>query len=496
MVALEDIAGTTPSSALTTAGNANILLLSAEPTLEAEQIDKNYLRTSLTKLKQQVGQKAGGVAATFELAGTMAGTYAGGAPTWSKMIEMSGFVRHSISRVAIGSITGGGGGKSGPFRKGEIITFSGTGTGTGRVAMDCHSGESHLYFVDIDTSATAAADTITGGDTDCTATSSDAVESDIGWVWWPTSQVTKRITIASSSASVGAVYKGGTSGAVLVVEEAVSSGLELVYKAANETAIVGGETLTLLSGTGDATIAVDATPAEAFVEWPSGSVRLNEDGVYMDFVGSRSTASFEFTVNRPVSVTCTTRGLWSAVGDTPFITGASPDIVDAPLWGGTAVGLALNEDTSWELLADEVSPCLRSLSIDMGVQLADHQCASATDGLLEVMGTGRDSTGTISGDANFEGFFPWLGKLRDGEVVRLRVNVGSTNGNKFIFHMPGIQATSASSGDQDGLLTRDVSISLTGGVNDNLDASPADGEIGTAGEDNEFIFMYITSDAS
>lgn len=492
MVALEDIAGTTPSSALTTADNANILLLSAEPSFEAEQIDKNYLRTSLTKLKQQVGQKAGGVAATFELAGTALGTFVAGAPTWSKFLEMAGFVRHAVSRVEIGAITGGGGStKSGPFRKGEAITFSGTGAGTGTVAMDCHSGETYLYFIDDATSATAAADTITATDTGCTATSVGAVEANKGYVWWPTSKVVKQVTVASASASVGAVYKGGSSGAVIVVDEALSSGTTLIYRSANETAIINSEVLSLVSGSGDSTIAVNASAAEQFVEWPTGSLRLNEDGVYMDFVGSRATASFEFTVNRPVSVTCTTRGLWSAVGDTPFITGAAPDIVDAPLWGGTAVGLALNEDTSWELLADEVSPCLRSLSVDMGVQLADHQCASATDGLLEVLGTGRDATGTLSGDANFEGFFPWLGKLRDGEVIRLRVNVGSTDGNKFIFHMPGIQATSASSGDQDGILTRDISIGLTGGVNDNLDGTPT--TIGTAGEDNEFILMYITA---
>lgn len=492
MVALEDIAGTTPASALTTAANANILLLSAEPTLEAEQIDKNYLRTSLTKLKQQVGQKAGGVSATFELAGTMGGAYSDGAPTWSRLIEMSGFVKHAVSRVAIGTITGGGA-KDGPFRKGETITFSGTGSGTGTVAMDCHSGEAFLYFIDDATSATAASDTITGSDTACTATSSAAVEANIGWVWWPTSKVVKTATVATATTVAGDVYKGASSGAVIVIEEATTS-TAIYFRSANETPLSGGETLDRVSGTGPATLTVDATPGETFTEWPTGSLRLNEDGVYMDFAGSRGTASFEFTVNRPVTVTCTTRGLWSAVGDTPFIAGASPDIVDAPLWGGTAVGMALNEDATWETVADEVSPCLRSLSVDLGVQLADHQCASATDGLLEVIGTGRDATGTLSGDANFEGFFPWLGKLRDGATVRLRVNVGSTNGNKFVFHMPGIQATSASSGDQDGLLTRDVSIALTGGVNDNLDGAGTN--IGTAGEDNEFIFMYITSDAS
>ena len=492
MVALEDIAGTTPASALTTAANANILLLSAEPSFEAEQIDKNYLRTSLTKLKQQVGQKAGGVSATFELAGTSAGTYAGGAPTWSRLIEMSGFVKHDISRVEIGAITGG------PFRKGETVTFTGTGSGTGTVAMDCHNGETHLYFINDATSGVVSTDTITGSDTAATSTASAAVQADVGWVWWPTSQVVKQVTLSAATftAAVGAVYKGATSGAVVVVDTALtgSGSSTLYYKPANETPISDGETLNLVSGTGDATMTVDATADEQFKEWPTGSLRLNEDGVYADFVGSRCSAAFDFTVNRPVSVTCTTRGLWSAVGDTPFITGAAPDIVDAPLWGGTAVGLALNEDAAWDDVADEVSPCLRSLSVDLGVQLADHQCASATDGLLEVMGTGRESTGTLAGDANFEGFFPWLGKLRDGETIRLRVNVGSTNGNKFIFHMPGIQATSASSGDQDGIMTRDVSISLTGGVNGNLNGAGTN--IGTAGEDNEFIFMYITSDAS
>ena len=93
----------------------------------------------------------------------------------------------------------------------------------------------------------------------------------------------------------------------------------------------------------------------------------------------------------------------------------------------------------------------------------------------------------------FEGEFPWLAKLRDGEVTRLRVTVGTTAGNKFVLHMPGIQATSASSGDQDGILTRDISANLTGGVNNNLAGVASPPNIGESGEDNELVLIYLTA---
>lgn len=482
-MALENVAGTTPASALTTASNANVLLLSAEASLEAEQIDKDYIRTTLTKLKQGIGQKTGGVAATFELAGTSAGTYAAGAPVWSRFLEMSGFQKKAISSVAIGTITGG------PFRKGEYI---GDGTNDFKVAMDTHSGDTVLYFETHASATIASLATLTGTDTGAVAAASANSIANVGYAWSPVSDVIKQVTIASASAVLGDVYKA-TGGAVLVVSESTSSSTTLYFRPGNAVPIVASETLTRVSGSGPASLTVDAVPAEQFVKWPTGSIRLNEDGVALDFVGSRSNAAFEFTVNRPVQVTCTTRGLWSAAADVVFVPGAAPDIVDAPLWAGTAVGMALNEDGDWTDVADEVSPCLRSLSIDMGVQLSDHQCASATDGLLEVVGTSRDSTATLSGDAMFEGEFPWLAKLRDGAVTRLRVTVGTTAGNKFVLHMPGIQATSASSGDQDGILTRDISANLTGGVNNNLAGVASPPNIGESGEDNELVLIYLTA---
>lgn len=484
-MALENIAGTTPAAALTTASNANVLLLSAEASLEAEQIDKDYIRTTLTKLKQGIGQKTGGVTATFELAGTSAGTYAAGAPVWSRFLEMSGFQRKSISSVAIGVITGG------PFRKGEYVN---DGTNNFKVAMDTHKGDTVLYFETNGALAiTTPAYALTGTDTGATVTATADSIANVGYAWSPVSDVIKQVTLgAAASAVLGDVYKAA-GGAVLVVSESTSSSSTLYFRPGNAVALVASETLTRVSGTGPTTLTVHATPAEQFVKWPTGSIRLNEDGVALDFVGSRSNAAFEFTVNRPVQVTCTTRGLWSAAADVVFVTGAAPDIVDAPLWAGTAVGMALNEDAEWTDVADEVSPCLRSLSLDMGVQLSDHQCASATDGLLEVVGTSRDSTATLSGDAMFEGEFPWLAKLRDGEVTRLRVTVGTTAGNKFVLHMPGLQATSASSGDQDGILTRDISANLTGGVNNNLAGAASPPNIGESGEDNELVLIYLTA---
>ena len=90
-----------------------------------------------------------------------------------------------------------------------------------------------------------------------------------------------------------------------------------------------------------------------------------------------------------------------------------------------------------------------------------------------------------------EADIPWLDYAKAGTTARLRVPLGSTDGNHFTFFMPGVQMDSPSYGDRDGIATHDIPFRLTGGFPHNL------GGAGTLldvfGGDNELVILYHTS---
>jgi len=499
----EDIVGSTPSSGdLTSAANADVLLNSAEPTLDVEFFDREYLRSTISKLKSIPGQKTGGVSMTFEMLGNSDDAFASGVPAWSKFMEMAGFRLVALHKVALDTQTSWSAG-DGPIRHGEIITDT-TGGDTARVVGDVHfqSGTGYIYYEPV-SGTMDDGETWTTSDTELSV-AVDSIQTNCGWAWVPVSEPWKQIDISNpaSTVSVGAVYKGATSGETLVVaKEASTSATELVYRAGSGT-ITGGETLNLQSGSGPATLTVAATTNETFYQWPTGSIRLNEDGVALDFAASRASVSWQFEVNRPVLMTVTTRGRWDSpdtgsdldgVGDTPLVGGA-PTVVDPKLWAGQATLLGLNETLAEMDEADAMSPCLKTLSVDAGVTLTDVKCANAVDGLKEIVGSSRSASGSLEADATLEAEIPWLTTFRSGEVMRVSVQVGGSSGdpeNGFVLQMPAIQYTGASSGDSDGILTRNMDFSVNGAVINNLGATP-DGEISSTSGDNEIVLMYIT----
>jgi len=494
----EAVAGTTPTGAMTDGDNADILINSAEPTFDVEYIDREFLRTTITKLKSIPGQKTGGVTLTTELVGNSDDTF-GTVPAWSKFMEMAGFRLVILDRVNIGTQSGWTAG-SGPIRHGEVITSAtGGGANTARVIGDVHfqSGSGYLYYEEL-TGAMVAAEAWTTSTTNLAFVAGATIETSCGWAWVPVSEPEKFVTIASGTFTEGNVYEGSTSGQVVVASRSGTSVTRLYFRGGG--GISNGETLALLTGPGlDLTVGGSAN--EAYSAWPTGSIRLNEDGVAVDFVASRANVSFAFEVNRPVTMTFTTRGRWdsadsgsdlSGVGDTPQIAG-SEAVIDPKLWAGQAVGIGVNETLADMDFADNKTPCLKTLTLDAGVTLADVKCAHSPEGLLEIVGSTRSGSGSLEANATYEGDIPWLGTFRSGEVVRLSCQVGGSAGDPtggFVFQMPAIQYTGAASGDVDGILTRNMDFSLNAGVINNLVNT---GGISSTTGDNELILMYIVT---
>jgi len=510
VTALEKVAGETTTGDLADAANADILVSTAEPTLDVEFFDREYLRSTISKLKSVPGQLAGGVTATFELQGNDGDSFAAGVPAWTKFMEMAGYRRVAIGRAtAAGSASQTSWSESdGPLRHGEIIEDS-VGA-TARIVGDVPFGQRTFFYEPLSGSVSASNTPWTTSDTEISVvmSGSPAAAGDRGWAWLPVSESLKQLTATGSiSVVAGDVYRGdggaggaADDGAVIVIAEDSSSSTTVVYRAGS-VAPVDGEVFNLASGSGPASFTAATPTNEDFKQWPTGSIRLNEDGVALDFVACRGNISFNFEVNRPVTATFTARGRWSTgdsgesidgVGDAPLLGGA-PEVLDPKVWQGQAIGIGINETISEMHLEAEEVPCLKSMSLDSGVTLTDVKCAASENGLLEIIGSSRSGSGSLETNATVEEEIPWLTTLRSGEVVRLKVQVGGapTTVGGLIFQIPGIQYTGASSGDSDGILTRSMDFSLNGAVINNLGATP-DGEISSTSGDNELIIIYST----
>ena len=508
----EAVSGTTPSGGLTDANNADILLDSAEPSFEIDYIDREFLRDTLTKIKSIPGQKTGGIAMSFELSGNSTDTFASGVPAWGRMLEYSGFRQAVIGRFHISTTFTT---KDGPIRHGEqiiIVPSSGT-TVYATVVSDVLEGDEYIYYEDSVNAAGAATAPVTtagvvtaqdSGVVVSTDTAAGALHSG-GWAWVPVTESTKTATCddIGSALSVGAVYKAASSGVtntgpVYVITKAAVDSLgspaPVVFRAGSP-ALVAGESIVRQSGTGPLSM-LFTTPAEAFEDWPSASIRLNEDGVASDFVGSRCNSTFEFEVNRPIKVNVTSRGRWSASADEAFLS-STAELIDPKLWAGGVTTLSPNENAGVgdgrEALAFDRTACVKTISLDMGVTLADVKCAEATDGLQEIIGSERSASGSMTANATNEADIAWLGAFRTGEVNRMRVEVGATTAG-FRFNIPSAQTTGASTGDEDGIMTRQIDFSMNAGVIDNSDGTFTNNDVYSTRGDNEMVLIYsVTS---
>ena len=233
------------------------------------------------------------------------------------------------------------------------------------------------------------------------------------------------------------------------------------------------------------------TTNEGFTKWPSVSLNFNEDGQAIQAVGARGNVAFNFEVNRPATATFTMRGVLNSTTDAAQLTGITSDAPSSPpIWQGSAAGWVENETSANTAITAEYLPCLTSLQIDAGVTLADRKCASAATGLVEILGTGRAGTGSIDPEVTLESDIPWLTYAKAGTTARLRVPLGSVDGNQFTFFMPGVQMDSPSYGDRDGIATHDIPFRLTGGFHHNITGgTPLD----VFGGDNELVIVYHTS---
>ena len=472
-------------STLDTVAYAENITIDASATADVERIDRNFALGTLSAIKDLAGQKAVEFAFGVEMKGS---NTPAAEPEWSKLLEGCGFRAEAIVKATFGS-------GAGTLRHGELVTFSAGGTAT--VVSDTHDGSTTMYLYAFSGTAAAGAQTFLGEDSGATGTLSTGTTG-AGWAWWPVSSVTKSILFNASglttSLAVGDLIEGVSSGArgiVTTAATAVASAIAISYSPVRGSFLFN-EVMSVISGTPDLDIGtLHLTDAEEqFVLSPPLAMKLFTDGKAMTGNGCRGNVSFNFEVNRPVRMDFTFRGQLASTADTPLLTGIDYANVDPPLWETSAIGFARNETAAEDAIEDEIEPCMTAMSVDIGNQSADRKCAGATDGLLEVLTSARDGSGSMTVEDTLESDIGWITRIQDNETVRLRVTVGGTAGNKFTFSMPGIQFTGHSEGDTDGIVTQDMAFRLTGG---NLHDLTSNVRLSATGGDNELVIIYHTS---
>jgi len=473
-------------SGLGNVAQATNIPIEATATIDAERIDRQLASSSITAFKDLVGQKAVDLSFGIELRGSNNGT---AEPAWSKLLQACGFDSAAVSIVTIGS-------QAGTFRHGETVTFTGSGA-TATVVGDQHDGvrATSLIIRDITGTPVSGDTAVTGTDSGATAVPSSGATSE-GYAWWPTSVVEKSITFdgtgLTSALSIGDLIAGTATGARGVVTRAVGTGAgATVFYTPIRGTFVGTETMERISPSAVADIGdLASSTGETFVKTGSIGARMFTDGKAITANGCRGNVVFNLEVNRPVRMDFTFRGVLNSLTDTPLLTGIDYENVDPPLFESSSIGYAQNETASEDSLDDEIEPCITTVSFDMGNALVDRKCAGATSGLVEVFLSGRDGSGSMAVEDALEADVGWLSRIDDNECVRLACTIGATDGNRFTFKAPGIQFTSHSEGDTDGIVTQDMSFRLTGGDLFDLNTTT---ELSTIGGDNELVLIYHTS---
>lgn len=485
----ELIGGVIPAgSPLANAANATILALDPAMAVEIDNFEREFVRDSITRLKQIPASKIGVITFGAEIKATALGTFVAGVPPWALAMESCNMKQVEVQAVPCsGSVTGG------PFRHGEKVV--GAGGAEALLVGDVFDGATE-FFIDKDSfNGTAfAAEVVTGDSTGALITAT-GISVDEGFAWYPITDPIKSIDILSAvnTAQIGSLIKGDESNAIGRVTKAVTVSDTTIEFVPLFGAFINDEVLIDLTGAQDEVAA--AAIAEQFLVAPTVSARLYEDGVAGTIRGARGNWVIEGEANRPVKISFSHRGILDAFADIPNIAGINYDLANPPLFQAASVGFAVNEglvapwSTLVDSLADEISSCFASITLDIGNQIAERICASAVGGIEEIFIGDRQGTGSFDPEATPEGLFPWMDQWFTGDVARIRFQIGASKPN-FTVQCPGLQWDSVASGDRDGILTRDVSVILTGGNNYNLNGG--DVTIPAAGGDNEFVLIYHT----
>jgi len=303
-------------------------------------------------------------------------------------------------------------------------------------------------------------------------------------------------TMEGNSAIVGGPFQHGegmnqaVSGAVGTVVADTYTGAPAIYieetsgtfNATNEiTGSVSGATITpgtLSTATNIAyRLRSDTDSMEGL------TMSLYADGKIVKARGCMGTMDFVYQHGNPVKASCTFDGIFVSNADGELLSGTGLQVSQfvPPTFfsGNTVLSLTDASDVYGTGQTGAAGP-LNTIGLSLGnsVVMRENSLA-ASGGLDNAFISERAGVGSFNPDELLNSTYDFISSFTGGTLNRMRLQVGTTHGNRFEWHTPGMLFTGMGDGDRDGVYTLDASFDLTGG----------DYGSGAAGSDNELVII-------
>jgi hypothetical protein len=106
---------------------------------------------------------------------------------------------------------------------------------------------------------------------------------------------------------------------------------------------------------------------------------------------------------------------------------------------------------------DSYAAVVSKVDVDWGIEIAKPDNLSANDGYGEIRITGRNVTGSVDPEATLAATYDWITKWKSSAAYALATGpIGSTAGNIYAVSLPAVSYSEVSSGDREGILTREL----------------------------------------
>lgn len=488
----EAIEGTAETFAtLFTAANSKYLIIDPSLDLSVNVFERNIKRESLTRLQSLTGTKTGSLRFTMELTGdSTASPYA--APAWGLPLRACGFRQEKLIRVPITSITGG------PVPHGTSISQAGS-SATGVVVGTTYDGEPYLWVAQENQLGHTAtgninafnnSGSITAGSATVTPNGAASVQGTVsgtaitvpaGYGWYPVSYPLSKMTVGAitGSPAAGSAIYGATSKAVGILTTTITGGAQTVYYRRVSGNFSSGENV---SATPSGSTIFATTSVGSQFQLPSLTMGMSKDSVREAIKSARGTVTFSGRIGEPMLMSFEFQGGLNEVSagvpaqDAGNITGVTysaqipPVMLDADLKHGKTA-------TSYSAM---YGPCITSIDIAMANEIAFRECMADAAGIQETILASRTPTITIDPELVTEGTWDYLTQFTSNTGSRASLSVGSAAQNAFTFKVGGINWTGITTGDRNGIATRQLTGALNGGSQ----------TVGASSSDNELVLVY------
>ena len=224
---------------------------------------------------------------------------------------------------------------------------------------------------------------------------------------------------------------------------------------------------------------------------------LDDSNAYIGVAGARGNVEFAFVAGDRVMMNFTFSGRLAHYGEAGTPTPTAEGRPIPPAFQG--VNMTIQDSTFGTTPAAAIGDQIfNSMTINLGNEVTVRENVEVASGYDAGYITGRTPTMTWNPDAvlaaTATGTNYWQ-RFLSGETSRVKLHVGTTAGNQFLFKMPAAQFTGIADGNRDEVVVYDSTTTLTGGDYGSsvqeitgTDSTVTNARLGT---NNEFAFFQL-----